>query len=63
MNVQQKFSVKNDPPSFIKNLCVGTINMDKPQTTTPYSYNLIYNENGYLVFKGVNGTITVIANR
>ena len=59
------FKIRPDTIRLPENISVETITIKKAvtQPVPPPGANVIYNDSGFLIFKGENGTITTIANK
>ena len=68
----KKFSIARcDEPTYIKSLTVDHLHIKQHKNVlvtnpTPSSNSkgsMLYNENGYLIYKGSDGTITILGNK
>ena len=67
MSSNFKIHNKSEVTPFIKYINVEKLNVKSEQQSEPVSYpsqsNILFNINGDLLYKGSDGTITVIANK
>jgi hypothetical protein len=56
------FKIQTKQSIIVKNVVVDNMSINNNSTQYP-STGVVYNDGGFLMFKGADGTITVIANK